>query len=57
MKAFISYSHVYWLVQAALLQVTDLLINWDSSDILQVAWCYSALYLSFWGPTEEAEAN
>ena len=37
MKAFISYSHVYWLAQAGLIQITDLLISWGSS--LQSAGC------------------
>lgn len=50
MKAFISYSHVYWLAQAGLIQITDLLISWGSSLHLQVAWDCSVPYLSFRGP-------
>lgn len=52
MKAFIYYSHVYWLVQAALLQIIGLLINWAAPLHSAGRVGYSALCLSFCGPTK-----
>lgn len=54
MKTFISYSYVYWLAQAGLLQITNLLISWGSS--LQSAGCrrlFCSILLILGSPQEK----